>query len=539
MALFSNLKIGGKLTLGFAAMILILVVLSVVSYFSTQNMHHDIEVMFNTRLPVLNYLVQADRDLQQLMVAERSTIFANTKSPIFKELLDEYETNLGQAERRWNAYKALAESPEERRIIPQYEKARADWIATSRKIIEGRKANTRAGRRLALDLSLGEAKAKFEAMRDHLDKLQEINLKLSKELNAKAAENYQTTNLILMLLLGVGLLVGIVVAFTLSRGITKRLGAIIADLSQGARRVDSASNQIDGTSQVMAQGASEQAASLEETSSSLEEMASMTKQNAENAKTADQLMSEASKNVDRANSSMAQLKSAMERVNQASGETAKVIETIDGIAFQTNLLALNAAVEAARAGEAGAGFAVVADEVRSLAMRAAESARTTADLIQGNIQNIQEGSDLLSSTDSAFSEVSESSSKVAELIKEIAGASSEQAEGIEQINRATSEMDRVTQQAAAHAEESAGAASELSGQASQMLSHVDQLKSMVGGDFKNFHAGIQAGPHQQGSAGSGKPAVPKLANHKKFSEIKKEEAKAKEAIPLDEDFADF
>ena len=164
----------------------------------------------------------------------------------------------------------------------------------------------------------------------------------------------------------------------------------------------------------------------------------------------------------------------------ASEETAKIIKTIDEIAFQTNLLALNAAVEAARAGEAGAGFAVVADEVRNLAMRAAEAAKNTANLIEGTVNKVKEGSDLVGLTAEAFSQVAASSTKMKELVGEISAASGEQSQGVDQINKAINEMNQVTQQVAANAEESASASEELNAQAEQMKGHVEDLSSVIG-----------------------------------------------------------
>ena len=162
----------------------------------------------------------------------------------------------------------------------------------------------------------------------------------------------------------------------------------------------------------------------------------MTKQNAESANQANNLMSKANQVIGNANNSMTELTTSMEEISKASEETQKIIKTIDEIAFQTNLLALNAAVEAARAGEAGAGFAVVADEVRNLALRAAEAAKNTADLIEGTVKRVKDGSEIVTKTNEAFTEVATSASKVGELVGEIAAASNEQAEGIDQVNKA-------------------------------------------------------------------------------------------------------
>jgi methyl-accepting chemotaxis protein len=280
-----------------------------------------------------------------------------------------------------------------------------------------------------------------------------------------------------------------IIAFVLSgllstfiiRSITKPIHRVIEGLNEGADQVASASGQVSGSSQQLAEGSSEQAASIEETSSSLEEMSSMTKQNAQNAAQADNLMNEANQVVAQANASMSELDSSMDEISKASEETSRIIKTIDEIAFQTNLLALNAAVEAARAGEAGAGFAVVADEVRNLAMRAADAAKDTAQLIESTVKKVNDGNDLVSRTNEAFGKVAASSSKVGELVSEIAAASNEQAQGIEQVNTAVTEMDKVTQSNAANAEESASASEEMSAQAEQMKAMVNELVVMVGG----------------------------------------------------------
>jgi methyl-accepting chemotaxis protein len=276
-------------------------------------------------------------------------------------------------------------------------------------------------------------------------------------------------------------IIGILLSFFIIRSITKPINQTIAGLNDGSDQVASASGQVSASSQSLAEGSSEQAASIEETSASLEEMSSMTKQNADNSGQADSLMKDANQVIVEANESMTDLTHSMDEISKASEETSKIIKTIDEIAFQTNLLALNAAVEAARAGEAGAGFAVVADEVRNLALRAAEAAKNTAELIEGTVKRVNDGTDLVEKTNAEFTKVAESATKVGELVSEISAASTEQAQGIEEVNKAVTEMDKVTQQNAANAEESASAAEEMTAQAEEMKSYVNDLVALVGG----------------------------------------------------------
>ena len=317
----------------------------------------------------------------------------------------------------------------------------------------------------------------------------DAGIKNTDEIAKSAAASLSASSNVMITGLIIAVIAGILAAFFIIRSIVGPINRVIAGLNEGSEQVASASNQVSTASQTLAEGASEQAASIEETSSSLEEMASQTKQNADNAVEADSLMKDTGKVVEEANESMESLNKSMAEITSASEETFKIIKTIDEIAFQTNLLALNAAVEAARAGEAGAGFAVVAEEVRNLAMRSAEAAKNTSELIEGTVKKIKDGSELTETTNEAFSKVSESNKKVADLVAEIAAASNEQSKGIEQINIAVSQMDKVTQTNAANAEESASASEEMNAQAEQMKSIVGELSAMVSGSAEITQSG--------------------------------------------------
>lgn len=264
------------------------------------------------------------------------------------------------------------------------------------------------------------------------------------------------------------------------RKISGSIGESVGLMSESAERVSGVSGQIASASQNMAESASEQAASLEETSSSLSMMTTMTRRSVSDSGEACDLANQARSAADSGTIAMDKMGKAIADIQQGSDETAKIIKVIDEIAFQTNLLALNAAVEAARAGEAGKGFAVVAEEVRNLAMRSAEAAQTTTQLIEESVRYAGNGVSIVSEVGRALEEIVESIGKTAGIVENITSSAKEQAHGIEQIDSAVAHMDQVTQSNAATAEESASAAEELNVQAGKMNEAVARLAVLVG-----------------------------------------------------------
>ena len=337
----------------------------------------------------------------------------------------------------------------------------------------------------------------------------------------------------------VGVVFGLVIAVMLTGSLTRLLRRLANALDEGSSQVAGAAGQVSSSSQGLAEGASQQAASLEETSSSLEELSSMIRRNSENAQHVNELAKQSRTAADKGVGDMQAMNSAMEAIKTSSDDVAKIIKTIDEIAFQTNILALNAAVEAARAGEAGMGFAVVADEVRNLAQRSAQAARETAGKIQGAIDKTSQGVEISRKVSVALNEIVAKARQVDELAAEVASASREQTQGIVQINLAVGQMDKVTQSNAAGAEESAAAAQELNAQAALMRQSVNELLELVGeansyGHHPVADSGYSA-PETRGPQRSHSPLkpAPAAASSQKKSRARRDE------IPMDAAFKDF
>ncbi|MRS11957.1 MAG: hypothetical protein EG823_02655 [Actinobacteria bacterium] len=484
-SVFKNWSIGVKLIVSFLTVAAIALLITGVGYFGMQQIMESLDEIGGIRMPALvavetiseaqTAMRAAVRQLEVVAISDESVEAAYAYH-------DEKEKAAAEA---MAAYEELPKGEAEQAAYDDFKPKWDAWLAASKQALvlsrQYRETKSEEDYQVFLDYALNTVVPLFGPAEEALGEVVQTNLDEADAASADGDSTYSSSLLVLIVASGIGIAVAVMLGILVTRSITKPLERVIAGLSAGSEQVTSAANQVAQASQQMAQGASEQASSLEETSSSLEEMSSMTRQNAENSKQADSMAREARASATKGVDAMDKMSGAIGRIKESADSTAKIIKTIDEIAFQTNLLALNAAVEAARAGEAGKGFAVVAEEVRNLAQRSAEAAKTTAALIEGSQANSDDGVKVTGEVGELLKQIAEQAEKVTSLVSEVAAASDEQAQGIDQINTAVSEMDRVTQASSSNSEESASASEELSAQARELQEMVVQLRIVVGG----------------------------------------------------------
>lgn len=470
-----KMTIAKRITLGFAVAVLVTLALGVFAYWQVSVIDTAGRAIAIDALPgsIIAGKIEATSNVNYSRILQH--ILEDTEAER-QELDRKIEKNTAELNQLFEDYEKTITQDEDRRLFGVLKDAREHFIPVKKQVLDLSSSGKNSE---AVALIRTELASLFDAYKNAAHELLLFNKQnADREWDIVEAALKQARRGI-----WIGVILAIIAASSLAliiiTQLNRRLNQIAGSLGSGSDQVAAAANEVSTASQSLAQSSSEQAASLEEVSSSLEEMSSMTKQNSENADQADRTAVEAQEAAEKGSQAMGKMSQAIDLIKNSADETAKIIKTIDEIAFQTNLLALNAAVEAARAGDAGKGFAVVAEEVRNLAQRSAEAAKSTAALIEGSKSNASNGVSVCQEVKNFLDRIVDRIQKVSSLVGEVSAATKEQTKGIEQINISVAEMDKVTQTTASSAEESAAAAEELSSQAATMRAMVQQLLELV------------------------------------------------------------
>ncbi len=474
-----QMTIGTKLISSFGILGVLGTVLCGAFWYETRALSGVVEEMAHKTARKVDLVGEINKATAEMRAAVRnlilSTLLKDTKD--FEQSRLRFTDNAAKIDKAIQEISPLLVSDQGRAASARMEAALTKWKPMFEEIAElCRKGQTEEANRVRSDrqLSVAEEMSKAAAAAAEIQR-ERMALNARDAATAKAESTW-----VVLVMLAAGLVAGVVILRVIQK-VNSELRRIAGDLSASAEQVDGAADQISAASQAFAQGSSEQAASLEETSASSEEVNSMARRNTENSAAAAAVMNESQKKFVETNQKLDQMVVAMGEINASSDKISRINKVIDEIAFQTNILALNAAVEAARAGEAGMGFAVVADEVRNLAQRSAQAARDTAALIEESITKSNDGKVKVDQVAEAIRVITEHEARVKTLVDEVNLGSQEQTRGIEQIAQAISQMEKVTQNAAASAEENAAASEELTSQSATLRSIVGNLTALVGG----------------------------------------------------------
>ncbi len=500
------MKLSTKLHFVGGLLIAVALVVGAIGIVGIGKTNAGLETVYHDRvLPLEQLKVIADKYAVDIIDAANK---ANAGIFTAEETLKSVTAARASIEEHWKEYLATKLTPEEEKLAKEANALFVPANAAAEKLCQHL-----AGKSGSLQGMLGDFDGplyqQIDPISGKITELVELQLRVAKEEYTASHARFEAVLWLSIGALLLGTLLGGGFGWTVIRSVTQVLGAVSERLASGATQTAAAAHEVSSASQSLAEGASEQAASLEETSASLEEISAMTKRNADNASNSKSLsqqardsaaagldrISEMGRTLTTVQGAVSEMETAVSEMQSSSQEIAKIIKTIDEIAFQTNLLALNAAVEAARAGEAGAGFAVVADEVRSLAQRSAQAAKDTSEKIDAAVKRSALGGTASKKVVQSLGEIAGSARNIEqvfngivtqiksldEIVGEISAAGKEQHQGINEVNMAVSQMDKVTQSNAAHAEENASAAEELNAQVGTLQEIVRQLQSVVAG----------------------------------------------------------
>ena len=515
----SNMKVGMRLALGFALVLVLMVVLTVVGIVRTGQIQSRLDHVIGVSNVVTRLVVDMRNNVSERITSLRTLTLMTDPSDMepelkrFKEQTAKYDALQAKLSEKF----AIEASAEEKALLVQIKEAESVAMPAIAKASELYLANNAMD---ATRVMVKEIRPTQKKWLDALDQLAEREDKQNAQTQADAGAQYESARNTMLLTLLAAVAIGVAAAYVITRGLLKQLGGepgytsriatsiaegdlsiaidtkssdkgsllsemkqmrnslvdIVSQVRRGTHTITTASREIAAGNTDLSSRTELQASSLEKTASAMEELTSTVKQNAENAREANQLAATASDVARKGGEVVSQVVGTMGEINSSASKIADIIGVIDGIAFQTNILALNAAVEAARAGEQGRGFAVVASEVRNLAQRSAAAAKEIKTLIGDSVEKIGRGSKLVGQAGVTMDEVVGSVKRVTDIMSEIANASAEQSAGIEQVNLSIIEMDGMTQQNAALVEQAAAAFQSLQDQAAELQRVVSIFK---------------------------------------------------------------
>jgi len=571
----SNMKVGMRLALGFALVLVLMVILTVVGIVRTGQIQSRLDHVIGVSNVVTRLVVDMRNNVSERVTSLRTLTLMTDPADMEPELkrFKEQTAKYDALQQKLSEKFALEASTEEKALLAQIKEAEGIAMPAIAKASELYLANNAMDATRVMVKEIRPAQKKWL---EALDQLADREDKQNAQTQLDAGAQYESARNFMLLTLLAAVAIGVAAAIVITRGLLKQLGGepsytskiatsiaegdlsisidtkssdkgsllsemkqmrnslvdIVSQVRRGTHTITTASREIAAGNVDLSSRTELQASSLEKTASAMEELTSTVKQNADNAREANQLAATASDVARKGGEVVSQVVGTMGEINSSASKIADIIGVIDGIAFQTNILALNAAVEAARAGEQGRGFAVVASEVRNLAQRSAAAAKEIKTLIGDSVEKIGRGSKLVGQAGVTMEEVVDSVKRVTDIMSDIAAASAEQSAGIEQVNLSIIEMDGMTQQNAALVEEAAAAFQSLQDQAAELQRVVSIFKLAEGEEAAAAEA---AAPVSASTAVATRAVVARPARRPAASpQLKKPAAARKPAAKADE-----
>lgn len=512
---FSNIRIGVKLGLGFAVIVLLAALTGFMSLFQMARIDNVTAELSENWIPSITQVSELQALLNDMRRAELQHVVASSAEDKKPEA-DRIRVDIDKLTEATRKLVTASRLSVERQTVDKFSQELNAYLSTSGKLVELSSVGP-AGAETTAKYLKGDSRTTFRAIFKTLNEMSAHGMTGANSSAALAHRTYASSQITVLVMLAVAVGIAVFLGAWLSRqiirpiqtavqaaksfaggnlavalkadgtdepaqllkaleGMRVDLSAVVTNVRAGSESVATASSQIAQGNNDLSSRTESQASALEQTSAAMEELGSTVAQNADSARQANQLALSASNVAAQGGEVVSQVVHTMRDINDSSRKISDIISVIDGIAFQTNILALNAAVEAARAGEQGRGFAVVASEVRSLAGRSAEAAKEIKTLISVSVERVEQGTVLVDKAGQTMTEVVSSIRRVTDIMGEISAASNEQSIGVGQVGEAISQMDQATQQNASLVEEMAAAASGLRTQAQELVQTVSVFK---------------------------------------------------------------